>query len=214
MVSKVGTSGYQAPEILDYVHEHEESSEYSSAIDIWSLGCIVYELLTQLLPFSRGGTLLRYCDGRAKFPLDPLQRSRVSPQAIAFVQHLLQARSEMRPSALLLLSDPWLSEPRQKEERSVRLVHESVSARSQQSSSGPHGRPRSAEHNASVERPYRSSSSATVLREDSLAYERGPSPRTSEVHSVKLGNTREHPTPPGIRQNFMNLWKKGILLFV
>jgi serine/threonine protein kinase len=37
----VGSVNYMSPEIID------ESETYSDKIDIWSLGCVVYELITQ-----------------------------------------------------------------------------------------------------------------------------------------------------------------------
>ena len=44
--SKVGTFGYIAPEIL-------RGNECGTAADIWSLGCLLYALLTATLPFER-----------------------------------------------------------------------------------------------------------------------------------------------------------------
>ena len=39
----VGTYSYMAPEFFGYVdNADEERFEYTSAIDLWALGCIVY----------------------------------------------------------------------------------------------------------------------------------------------------------------------------
>lgn len=40
-----GTLGYCAPEIL-------KNEVYSYSCDVWSIGCILYALLTQALPFD------------------------------------------------------------------------------------------------------------------------------------------------------------------
>lgn len=42
---KSGTTGYLAPEIL-------AGKSYGTASDIWSLGCLLYAMLTVTLPFS------------------------------------------------------------------------------------------------------------------------------------------------------------------
>ena len=36
--TQAGTQQFQAPEILGYVEEAEERSEYTNAVDMWSLG--------------------------------------------------------------------------------------------------------------------------------------------------------------------------------
>ena len=50
MKSFVGTILYSCPEIV-------QSQPYSEKADIWSLGCIIYELLTFSQPFSAGNPL-------------------------------------------------------------------------------------------------------------------------------------------------------------
>lgn len=50
--SKLSTVDYMAPEILlgNYDDEEEDSS-YTLVVNIWSLGCVLFRLLTQRLPF-------------------------------------------------------------------------------------------------------------------------------------------------------------------
>jgi NIMA (never in mitosis gene a)-related kinase 10 len=50
MKSFVGTILYSCPEIV-------QSQAYSEKADIWSLGCIIYELITFTQPFSAGNPL-------------------------------------------------------------------------------------------------------------------------------------------------------------
>lgn len=50
MKSFVGTILYSCPEIV-------QSRPYTEKADIWSLGCIIYELMTFKQPFSAGNPL-------------------------------------------------------------------------------------------------------------------------------------------------------------
>ena len=43
--SSKGTSGYRAPELL------EDTGHYNAKVDIWALGCILYELATNKKAF-------------------------------------------------------------------------------------------------------------------------------------------------------------------
>lgn len=46
-LSRIGTFDYMALEILE-----EQNMSYTLAVDIWSLGYVLFRLLTQQLPFS------------------------------------------------------------------------------------------------------------------------------------------------------------------
>ena len=57
--SCVGTSRYMAPEVI---LSGSGSSKYACEVDMWSLGCIIYELLTgkPLFPAKDENELLEY----------------------------------------------------------------------------------------------------------------------------------------------------------
>ncbi len=59
-----GTQHFQALEILGFVEGSDESSEYTSSVDIWSLGCVTYNLLTQKVPFADWKALGRFAKRR------------------------------------------------------------------------------------------------------------------------------------------------------
>lgn len=65
--TKVGTQGYQAPEIFGLVATGKRN-RYSSQCDMWSFGCLVYELLAAQVPFADVGMLVKYCKRPARFP--------------------------------------------------------------------------------------------------------------------------------------------------
>lgn len=102
---------------------------YARAVDIWSLGIIVHEILTSEIPFlqtdsdqmSESGfeselappevdmtQLYEYCRGYREFPIESLQNSQVSKDGKDFVMGLLVANPRARLSAADALKSPWL----------------------------------------------------------------------------------------------------------
>ncbi|RPA93505.1 kinase-like protein, partial [Choiromyces venosus 120613-1] len=57
--SRVCTDSYAAPEVLG-LDPNAESSFYTNAVDMWALGCVVYELLTGERLFGSLGDLVNY----------------------------------------------------------------------------------------------------------------------------------------------------------
>jgi len=96
-----------APEILNYVPGMDpQSSEYTNAIDLWSLGCIIYRLASGVVPFPVGPSLYEYCKGLLEFPPHPLALSLIGAK---YVKHLLEPRPTSRPTALEARSHLWMS---------------------------------------------------------------------------------------------------------
>ena len=50
------TPGYRAPELLD----DEFTLHYTNQVDIWAVGCILFELVTGYRPFSSDGQVAEY----------------------------------------------------------------------------------------------------------------------------------------------------------
>jgi len=96
-----------APELFYYVEDlNTETSEYTSAIDLWSLGCIIYRIVTGAVPFPSLLYLKNYCRDPSKVPLN------VPPameEARKFVQTLLMPHPEKRPLAKAALKSTWLT---------------------------------------------------------------------------------------------------------
>ncbi|KAJ5952463.1 uncharacterized protein N7479_010876 [Penicillium vulpinum] len=104
--TQAGTDGYMAPECFGINNRTKESS-YTHAVDIWSLGCLAYYILTKEVPFkgkkdeyATYRALQSYCDGALGFPEEPLIRQRVSLSGRYFIQRLLAPVAENRPKAL------------------------------------------------------------------------------------------------------------------
>ena len=98
--TEIGTPLYMAPEIIQDDWE-DESKTYTSKVDIWSLGCVVYHLLAMQPPFSSRKTK------REAFPRDPLEH-RIEPCGMSFLEALLMLDPAERMTAEHALRDPWL----------------------------------------------------------------------------------------------------------
>lgn len=104
----VGTRSYCAPEILGHIKQFEETSVYSNKVDMWSLGCVLFNVSSQgQIPFSESD-LVRYCDGL--IPFNPRKTPiRLSVNGQSFVKTLLKVEPEQRPTATEALRHPWFT---------------------------------------------------------------------------------------------------------
>lgn len=95
-----GTLPYMSPEVL------KQSYDYHG--DLWSLGVLVFELITGGLPFqgeSEQRLVKQIRKGRVDYSSPSW--SRLSPSALELVQHLLVPRPHDRWSAASALRSPW-----------------------------------------------------------------------------------------------------------
>lgn len=121
-----------APELLKLLprkFKTGELEEFTYALDMWSLGCLVHELLTTQTPFREDfdatteiesgfttvgsefdmGRFCDYCQGRIEFPVETLHSAHVTEQGIDFVKSLLVADPDERATAIHALRHPWLA---------------------------------------------------------------------------------------------------------
>jgi len=90
MRSFVGTILYSCPEIV-------QSQAYTNKADIWSLGCIVYEVMTLSQPFNASNPLSiakKIVDGE----FVPIVPDSYSPLLINVVQKCMTAEQALRPN--------------------------------------------------------------------------------------------------------------------
>ena len=109
--TETGTFGYVAPEVLGY-HD-QESSKYTNAVDLWSLGCICHRLFTMQPPFKNAATMIRYCSGVTKLPIETLRRD--DDEAVAFIKRLLMVDPSERYTAERALQSLWFDSLRSQE---------------------------------------------------------------------------------------------------
>lgn len=113
--TNTGTPLYSAPEIGCY--DENEDDVYTKAVDIWSVGCVVYHILAQRAPFKTAQAK------KKPFPTDRLV-GRASGDAIKFLSSLLVLDPAGRPAAAEALKHTWLVNVHPAESAAGR-IHES-----------------------------------------------------------------------------------------
>ena len=106
--TRASTWSYMAPEILDFLNPYEPGSDYTDAVDIWSTGCIVYRLITGVVPFPEINLLMKFCEDKSLFPYDALFDSSIKSEGSRFLRQLLVAKPSARPSATQALKHNWI----------------------------------------------------------------------------------------------------------
>ncbi|EFN59416.1 hypothetical protein CHLNCDRAFT_137935 [Chlorella variabilis] len=98
-----GTIHYMAPEIVQH-------RRYSLAVDMWSLGVILFILLTGRMPFDgKNQEAIAEAIEAGRYCMDPQLWSGVSEDAKDLVRSLLQQDPQQRLTAEQVLQHPWLS---------------------------------------------------------------------------------------------------------
>lgn len=95
----IGTESYMAPELYEDLNSNGEGAEYTSAVDLWAVGCITYRLITGTVPFPPGRALARYCDDSSLFPDRLLSESEITDASSTFIHELLVTDPKRRLSA-------------------------------------------------------------------------------------------------------------------
>ncbi|KAK9460742.1 kinase-like domain-containing protein [Lipomyces oligophaga] len=113
-----GTLAYLAPEVIRtresakaarLSQQPRDKQSYSSAVDMWSLGCVIYVLLTTYLPFpasTQGGLCTEIMTG--KYNTDLLKHSSLSSDACDFIRALIEVDPSLRPTAKSAMLLRWL----------------------------------------------------------------------------------------------------------
>jgi len=103
--SYVGTPVYMAPEIVKLDMGFKKS--YSDKIDCWSLGVILYTMLSGRRPFSTGPTLNQMILSGRYHPMSGKDWEKISKTAKHLVSKLLKVDPEERLGTDQILDHPW-----------------------------------------------------------------------------------------------------------
>ena len=96
-LSMQGSVNWMAVEVV-------KGKGYSAKVDIWSLGCLVLEMLTGLPPWHGVQGSIIYLLGTGNAPPIP---NCLSSLAKSFISKCFIIDPEERPTASKLLADPW-----------------------------------------------------------------------------------------------------------
>jgi serine/threonine protein kinase len=104
--TQAGTENYMGPELYFYVPGlNKETSEYTNAVDIWALGCIIYRIITRAVPFPNLLLLRNYSNYNEELLFDVPSPT---AEAQAFVRKLLTSHPAKRPTASTALEHSWV----------------------------------------------------------------------------------------------------------
>eukprot|EP00193_Tetraselmis_chui_P005819 CAMPEP_0177768638 /NCGR_PEP_ID=MMETSP0491_2-20121128/9833_1 /TAXON_ID=63592 /ORGANISM="Tetraselmis chuii, Strain PLY429" /LENGTH=523 /DNA_ID=CAMNT_0019285469 /DNA_START=235 /DNA_END=1806 /DNA_ORIENTATION=+ len=107
LTQRCGTYKYFAPEVF---HQH-----YGVEADMWSTGIMLYRMMTNSYPWWRSGTpitpaaAMEDICGTDPIPFPSNMWERWSPEAVEFIQFLLQRDPSKRPSAVEAMNHPWIT---------------------------------------------------------------------------------------------------------
>jgi len=108
--TQVSTPVYSAPEVLG-LDPNSETSNYTNSVDIWSLGCVVYELLVGERLFVSEFQLYRYFYGTWAFPEESLRvlSPPIDDTGNPLLRAMLAIKPGYRPTAICALGNSWLT---------------------------------------------------------------------------------------------------------
>ena len=108
--TQVSTQIYGAPEVLG-LDSNSKTSVYTNSVDIWSLGCVIYELLVGTHLFPAWGQVSCYYHGKLPFPEDKLKGlpTPTDDAGISLLKSMLATQPEDRPTAVSALGNAWLT---------------------------------------------------------------------------------------------------------
>ncbi len=108
-LTRIGTPDYMAPEILFENDDEDQDLPYTVAVDLWSLGCVLFRLLTHQFPFPELKHLRLYRQSKKPFPTDILIKRRVSEDGISFISDTMKSHPPDRMTVTVALLHSWVS---------------------------------------------------------------------------------------------------------
>ena len=105
-----GTPSYMAPEITILEKEFgNRGGTYNQKADCWSLGVILYSMLSGCSAFPEGSDQIQRILGGRYRPMNDFRWLGVSKQAKDLISSLLEVEVEKRLSSDQILEHPWIA---------------------------------------------------------------------------------------------------------
>lgn len=106
-----GTPDYVAPEVLTWYEDEESGTPYGKSSDLWSLGVLLYVILSGCSPFSADeeDEILKLV-AAAQYVFHEGEFASVSANAKDMIAKLLVSDPSQRLTMPQMLSHPWLTE--------------------------------------------------------------------------------------------------------
>lgn len=114
--STVGTPWYCAPEVIN-------TEEYNCSVDIWSLGCLIIELVSGKPPYDDQNSI--QCLMKMASEVPPIPKD-ISDECYDFIDLCLNPRKELRPSADILLQHEFLHQSSASTGEVIRSLEKSI----------------------------------------------------------------------------------------
>ncbi|KAI0148960.1 kinase-like domain-containing protein [Pestalotiopsis sp. NC0098] len=105
-----GTIGFVAPEVLELL----PNDSYTFSVDMWSLGAVVYRIITNATAFRSVAELFKFANGISPFPSYTLEEIGTSQEAQDFVVNLMRSDPRERLTAASATIHPWIGMYEQK----------------------------------------------------------------------------------------------------
>lgn len=100
-----GTFGFVAPEVLELLPD----KSYTFSVDMWSLGAVVYKILTNATAFQNFAELFKFANGMSTFPILELETVSTSKDAQDFILKLMMPNPKDRLSAASAIRHSWIT---------------------------------------------------------------------------------------------------------
>jgi len=85
-----------------------DTQVFTDRVDSWSLGCILYRVITGADIFPNLLTMVKFFNSGQPNPREGLMAKGLSETGISFIESLLQEKPQHRLSATDALKHPWL----------------------------------------------------------------------------------------------------------
>src|ERR1700685_4043229 len=93
-----GTDCYRAPELLQY-----PKATYNNKVDIWSMGCIMYEIRIGRKPFNNDWEVLKHFESSEPIRFPIAVEGSGDTDLLALISEMLSLDSFSRPAARSLI---------------------------------------------------------------------------------------------------------------